>query len=356
MTERVTALINGLRFEDWQDVEITASLEGVGRSFALGASGLTLGETTIRMEDEIEISIDGTRVLTGYVEAPGTEDSAEDRGYDIAGRSRAVDLVDCSNIAKRVHKGRTFTQIAEALAAPYGVPVVVATPDPLLSAPIKRFVVKPDETAFAAIERAAKLRAVILYDDELGRLVLQVGARGRFALQIGAVIRRGENLLSAQSGSDASKLYSEYRIKGQRFASDNDSGGAVSAVSGKATGDGSRRLRVKTLISKSSLTAAQAKSRAQWEAANAFGRANSYTATVRGWTDQTGALWTPGTLIEIDDPLHLWQGVFLVISVVFSKSTEGGTTSTVTVAPEAGYYAELPENPRKGLGAWRALT
>ena len=121
-------------------------------------------------------------------------------------------------------------------------------------------------------------------------------------------------------------------------------------------GDGARRLRVKTLISKSSLTPQQAKQRADFEAAQAFGRAATYTAKVQGWRDQGGTLWTPGTIIDIDDPVRDWVGQFLVVSVTYSKSADAGTTTSVVVAPEGGYYAELPESPRKGIRAWRALT
>lgn len=352
----VTARVNGRAFTDWQSVSIDVSIETAARSFQLEATGLEVENIPIKQDDKIEILIDNELVLTGFVEATGGSDSATDRSFEIAGRSLTADIIDCSNIAKRTHKGISHSQLATRLCAPYGVKVVLDSNDPLLFEPIKRFTVEPDEEVFAALERAAKLRAILMFDDPQGRLVLQVGAKGRFPLQVEALIKHGDNKISARSQIDGSKMFSEYRIKGQRIGTDNDNGNAVAIVGSSAPGDGPRRLRVKTLISKSSLTPKQAKSRANWEAAQAFGRASTLTETVKGWRDQGGCLWTPGTIIEVDDPVRQWIGQFLVVAARYSKSTDGGTTTDVTVAPEGGYYAELPKSPRKGIKAWRALT
>lgn len=357
MTDIVKARVEGREFTDWQSVEINVSIESAARSFTLEATGLeTEDDLPIKQDDRIVILIDNDLVLTGFVEGTGGSDSATDRSFDIAGRSLTSTIVDSSNIAKRVSNGLSHSQLAKKLCDPYGVTVVLDSNDPLLFDPIKRFTVEPDEEVFAALERVGKLRAILMFDDPQGRLVLQVGAKGRFPLQLDALIRHGDNKISASSSIDGSKLFSEYRIKGQRFATDNDSGNAVSTVSASAPADGPRRLRVKTLISKSALTPKQAKDRANWEAAQAFGKASTYTAKVKGWRDQGGCLWTPGTVIEVDDPIRGWIGQFLVVSVTYSKSKSGGTTTSVTVAPEGGYFAELPKNPRKGIKAWRAVT
>jgi prophage tail gpP-like protein len=356
MTDIVTARVAGRDFASWQDVSITVSLEGACRSFQLEASGDKAEDAPIFEGDEIEIRIDNEKVLTGRVTGLGGEDDSNDRSFEFAGRSSTLDIVDCSNIANRTWQNIPLLRLAQKLCAPYGVTARADVNDPLLiSDPIKRFTVEPDEPVFAALERAARLRAALLYDDPEGRLVLTVGAKGRFPLAVGARIVHGQNKLSAKSSIDGSKLYSEYRIKGQRFGDDNDSGAPVAIVGGVSDGDGSRRLRVKTLISKSSLSPAKAKTRAQWEAANAFGRAVSYSATVRGWRDQEGELWTPGTLIEVDDPVRRFQGQFLVVTVNYLKSSDEGTRCEVSVAPEGGYYAQLPESPRQGIRAWRAL-
>jgi prophage tail gpP-like protein len=355
VTDLVTARVAGKDFSSWQDVSITASIEGACRSFQLGASGDTAEDAPIYEGDAIEIRIDRELVLTGVVEGVGGEDSKDDRSFEFGGRSDTLDIVDCSNIAARTHQKTTILRLAQKLCAPYGVTVIAGSTDPLLSDPIARFTVEPDETVYAAIERAARLRAVLIFDDPQGRLVLDVGAKGRFPLAVGAAIIHGQNKISASSSIDGSKLFSEYRIKGQRFSSDNDSGAPVAIVGAQSGGDGARRLRVKTIISKSSLSAGQAKTRANWEAANAFGRAVAYSATVEGWRDQEGELWTPGTLIEINDPVRRFVGQMLVVSVTYNKSSDGGTTCDISCAPEAGYYAQLPESPRKGIQAWRAL-
>jgi len=356
MIDLVTARVAGRDFSSWQTVSITSSIETACRSVQLEASGLDAEDVPIYMEDSIEIRIDKKLVLTGKVTGLGGDDDASDRTFEFAARSNTLDIVDCSNIAARTHTNITILRLAQKLCAPYGVTVVAGSADPLLTDPISRFTVEPDENVYAALERAGRLRAMLMYDDPQGRLVLQVGAKGRFPLQIGAIIKHGANKVSASSSIDGAPLFSQYRIKGQRFGSDNDSGAPIAIVGASATADGTRRLRVKTLISKSSLSPAKAKTRAKWEASNSFGRAVTYTGVVRGWRDQAGVLWEPGTLIEIDDPVRRFQGQFLVTTVNYTKSVEDGTRTAVTVAPEGGYYAELPESPRQGIRAWRALS
>ncbi len=108
------------------------------------------------------------------------------------------------------------------------------------------------------------------------------------------------------------------------------------------------------MTSESALTKAQAQVHADWAAANRLGRSTLIAYTVRGWRDELGTLWTPGTLVEVVDGFMRVNATLLVVNVDFVVSSEEGHVAKLTLAPEGGYYAKLPSNARQGLGAWGA--
>ena len=86
-------------------------------------------------------------------------------------------------------------QIASDIAGEYGVQVRAQVDT---GAPFLDFQLQQGETAFAAIERMARLRAVLVTDDEDGSLVItRAGKNGAStALVLGQNIKRGSGNFS----------------------------------------------------------------------------------------------------------------------------------------------------------------
>jgi prophage tail gpP-like protein len=357
----VSLRVDGRTYRDWTDVSIAYGIETAARSFSFTATqpGAPADASPVAFYpgDAFDLSVDGERVITGYIDAIAPSYSATDSAIGVSGRSKTGQIVDCSVVGKKRFNDLRIEQIAAKLCAPYGVEVRTdLPPGDTTGEPVRRFVAEQGETVFEAIERAARLRSLLIFDDAEGRLVLRQGAPGSFPLAIGTELERGRNILNADASFDLSGVFNEYRIKSQTAGDDQDFGNAVTGI--EALGiDGAAfggKPRILVLSTDSGANRKRALARAQWEAAQRWGRSTSIEVRVRGWYDTEDQLYQPGTLVRLVDPfLRVDSDLLLVnVSLTLNNSEQ---VAALTLAPETGYYAELPSNPRKGIGGWRPI-
>lgn len=358
-SDRVTLKVGGVTYSNWLTADITYGIETVARSFALTVTmpgDVERSPVHFGPGDAFQLYIGADKVIDGYVDAVAPQYDANSSSVAVTGRSKTGQLVDCSVVGSKRYNDQTIEKISRKLAALQGVKVTTDLPKgESIGAPIRRFVVDHGEKIFDAIERVARTRALLLYDDADGRLVLQRGAPGSFPLQIGAEIERGRNVLAGDGNFDVSGVFNEYRIKSQTAGDDDSYGEAVTGIEAVATDPdlifgGYKRTLV--LPTDSGANRKEAKARAEWEAANRAGRSSLVNYKLRGWRDGNGDLWQPGTLVSVTDGFLSIKADLLVVSVGLSISNDGGLVTDLTLAPEAGYYATLPDKPRAGLGAW----
>lgn len=359
---KITLRVNGRDYTDWQTIDVAYGIETAARSFALTATqpGVALDSPVeFKQGDLFELFVGlspMTKIITGYVDVIAPQYTQDSSSIAVSGRSKTGQIVDCSVIGKRRYSQQRVEKIAARLCKPYGIEVVTRLPPgENTGEPIKRFVVDQGEKVFASIEKASRSRSLIIYDDAQGRLVLQKAARGSFPLALGAQLERGRNVLSGDATFDGTGVYGEYRIKSQTAGDDQSAGKVVAGIEALAADDlafgGNKRVLV--LPTDTSANRARASDRAAWEAANRLGRSTAVNYVVRGWFDDSGELWQPGVLVEVIDSFMRVNADLLVINVALKLDNDSGTTATISLAPEAGYFAKPVKQPRKGLGAWR---
>ena len=193
--------------------------------------------------------------------------------------------------------------------------------------------VQPGETVHEFVARLAEKRGLLVTDDALGRLVLTRVGTGKAS----TAIVRGGNVLSGSAKHDASKVFSEYAVRGQRVGTDSDFGEGCVNPLGTATDGGMLRFRRLALHSDSQSTSADCLKEAQWEAASRLGKSCTGSYTVRGWRQEDGTLWRPNLLVEVRDPFCGLVGEMLITAVTYSLTEDGGTTATIEVALAAGF-------------------
>ena len=357
-------------FRNWQSSTISYGLETAARSFAISATQARKKDDTddpketppipgLFVGDAIEVFVGvGTeqqKLVTGYTDAVAPSYDANNTGIGVSGRSKTSDLVDCAAIGSKRFKNKRIEQIAQKLADPYGVKVLTdLPPGDTTGGPLKKFTVEQGEEVFEAIERAARLRSLLITDNADGDLVLVKAAPGTFPINLGHVFELGRNLLDGQATFDGSNVFSEYICRGQKAGNDQDFGALVAGIEASAAEGGIGRKRVRILSSESGLTPAKAKARAEWEAANALGRSVLVNYTAKGWFDDSGAIWQPAQIYPIIDRRLRIEAELLLVNVDLTVDDKQGHIAKLLFAPEAGYFARLPDNPRAGLGAWRS--
>jgi len=357
MKEVVTLKIGGYEWTGWKSIVITRGLKEASSAFALDLlytdpdMGIVL---TLQSDIDCELY---TRpegkganadelLITGMTSDDDGNEVGTSKSLQLNGKSHTHRLVknSCLHETGRLTK-LTPLQIAQALAAPYEVPVI-ATVDTGDAIPVFRL--EPGEKVFDAIERACRGRGLLITDDAQGRLVLC----RRGTARNDAIVHGGRVDVTKWGHSRSSaERYTEYRVIGQRAGNNQAFGDHVAGGVGVAYDAGWTTYRhVLTIIAEGEADAAACQMRARWEAAVRSGKASELKLTVKGWRSPSGLLWSPNQTVKVLYPLRGIDRDMLISGVLLTQNDEG-TVANLTLAPPSAYTPELPTE-RKTSGSW----
>lgn len=345
--------VNGSRYGGWKEIHVTRNMEAICGGFTLAVSDRWAKQEepwSIREGDACSLSIDGTTIITGYVDSRRISYNADGHTIQVSGRDKAADLVDSS--AYLPGKWQFFNQsaleIAKAVAAPFGVPVRLASGVTLPKAQAK-FPINPGETAFEVIDRACRLAGVLPVSDGLGGIVLIRSSTARASSEL----VEGVNILSADGAFDHEGRFYRYICLGQHTGDDELSGEAASSVQASAYDKNVRQARVLVVRPEGIVTTAGAKSRAEWEASVHAARGGTVDVTVQGWTQANGSLWQFNTLVRLRSPLLGIDGDMLITQVTYDLDDNGGTRTRISMKRPNAYTPEpAPEDGGVGTDLW----
>lgn len=352
MPARVRAVLDGVPLEGWTSVTVSSSLDELAASFELSIStrrdGPRSESALVREGITAQILIDNRLVLTGYVDTVRRQTSSSSRTITAAGRSKAGDLVDCSVVGDRTARhwrSQTATQIAAALAEPYGIAVSSELAD---IEPIRSFRATAGEEIVGALDRLGQLvggRWVSAADGGI-RLVRSTGLRTATA-----AIRRGHNVFESEVELSCAERYSDYVFRAQLATNEDLNGDAAANVKFAVADEGVARYRPLVVQDDAQGGRAALERRAKWERTTRAGRSVVARYTVidpvdghRSWY-AGGELWEPGLLVHVVDGLEGATGTWLVARRELVRQGEQISARLELVHPDA-YTLETPK-PRK---------
>lgn len=365
----------------WENVSITSALDAVAMSFELGVVAKDSLKRSSLIPclpgDEVELSIDGNRVLSGYVEKTPVSYTASTATAKIIGRSKTCDLIDCNpitntkdykeatknttswqsaknqnktyidpptaNLSTIEWKGLKLGQIIAQLIQPYNIRLVFEGNDKLRAKlnKVVNYDTSPTETVLKAIQNLVKKEDLLFYCDENGDLV--IGIRGYRQTTTPLIL--GKNILSANAGFDYSKLFRTYKVTGEQSGSNSSLGVVNNTVSGTADLTDVNRTRLNTVKAKGSSSKQDCDDQAANTRNYELAQANSITYTVQGWYDELNkTLWKVNTLVQVYDPFLETHDVVLIKKVTFNLSNDGGTTTILEVIPPEGVRTLSEQN------------
>jgi prophage tail gpP-like protein len=358
--------IGGQRHVGWRAMKMTTSLDAPAAKCSL-----ELAERWAMAEDAVprdvkpgaacQLILDGEMVLDGHIDAVEVQYDERDHVLTCTVRDKLGDLVDCAAVLDGPHewRGLRLDEIAERLARPYGVAIRrEAEPGP----PFPRFAIQPGETAWEALERAAKARGVLLAGTGTGVLRL---TRASLAPDGAGPIELGQNVRRVMARFDHAERFSVVCVRGQGEGGRQGAGvhagdGAVTpgaerllAARGeaRATDPAIRRHRPRVIVAEAAGDAPAFRDRAAWEVRHAAGQGTRVAYTVPGWRGARGALWRIGTMVPVTDA---WLGAeteLLVATVLFSLTArEGSLTEVELTLPDAYDVLPVPLKDRGGAG------
>lgn len=341
MTDEVSIRLSGggaqTTISGWQRIRITVGIERVPPDFEVTyTERIADGQTSVAVPgQECQVSIGTDTVITGYVDRVEETVSAEEHQLTLTGRGRTEDLVDCAAVWQgAMFNNVTALDMATKLTAPYGIVAVTDETD-LKRLPV--VMVNIGETAFEIIDRVCKLSGLLAFEQADGTLLLT--RVGDAAAASG--FEQGRNVQRASFERSMDQRFSVYTViyPGNQLLGDTGSA-VLSTYSYKDAGVPRFRQKYVELLSNSvgvDLTKAQA----MWELNRRIGRSQVVRVVTDAWRDESGALWTPNTLADVEVPsVKAPRTQLLIGEVSFMRDLYGGTTAEVTLMPPQAFDVE----------------
>lgn len=353
MSDEVSLEVGGRAYRGWQRVSVTRGIESIAGSFSLGVSERweTQGEPWPIGEGEpCVVKVAGEPVITGYLDERAPEFDASNHSVDVSGRDATGDLVDSSlELDRWEFSDVDVLSLARKICAPFGLGVKLQPGLTLAAVTIpKRFSIDPGDTAFSALENLCRTAGVLPVSDGLGGVMLTRGSSSRASTDL----VEGVNVLSGSARFSIAGRFRTYKVLGSHKGSDNLNGSAAARVRGTALDPAVPRA-ARTLIVRpeGNVTAAQAKTRAEWEATTRAAKAVSASVTVQGWRQSNGKPWPVNVVTRVKLPtLGLDAVDMLIASATYSASIAAGTTTRLELRRPDAYRPDPSIRSGSGTG------
>jgi prophage tail gpP-like protein len=325
--EVATLVVAGRKWDDWTSVKVE---HRYAEAFSFFTFSNVERPVTVQFKpgDECAIYLGGILAITGVITVRQIAYDANNHGIQLMGKgvtwyaSRSSIIDDSGNF-----DGQTFEQVAKKLIAPFGVGVSVV--GKLNDIPFERLQVEPGEKLWDCLERLARPKGIVMGSDHLGNFLLI----GDHATQLDDSLVEGVNILSMKFVISVENIHSDYLVRGQTAASDDNAGAQASQQEGRASGTAHRYSPLLTPAEQPVWSAAEIQDRARNEAVWHEGDIMQAVIGVQGWKRAGGGLWRAGTNVHVRSPMAPLDQQLTIQSAIFSQDSASGTTTTLECVP-----------------------
>lgn len=345
--DEVSILIGGTRFQGWQTVSITRSVESMPNAWTVTAStefmqGAALSQ--IIPGKTCQVFIGSDLVITGRIDRRRIKAGPREHIVTISGRGMTRNLVDCSadllndpKLTGGMLNASNTLDLATRLAESFKVSARSAVAD--LGIPIPNFQVGLGETPYQIIESVARYAGYLVYEDETGTLVLdRVGTQ---SMASGFAMPGNIEDIDAERSIDG--RFSHYVSVWSPIASLTQIS-SLAIYRGKPVIDAevfAIEYRPKILVSPQTTPAYDVGvAMSNWEWARRIGRSQAANIIADRWRDSAGKLWTPNWLATIEAPGADITGAKWIIGAVTYRKDMSGTHADLILMPPDAFKPE----------------
>lgn len=333
-----TLLVDGKEYGGWTRLEVQRGIEQIAGGFVLQLTQRYPGvDAPMQLREGLScvVKLGDDVVITGYIDDYETDDTATSSSVRLQGRDRTGDLVDCSAIYKTGQwRGVKLEQIVADIAKPFGIAVVVA-PGTDTGEVFKRYALEEGEKAFDAIDRACRLRAVLVTSTPDGNLLITSAS----SAASGVALIEGVNMTKFNSKHSWKERHSEVLLKGQVPGDDQENGAAAAHLKAATTDAEINRYRPLVVVAEHGTSTKSMTDRAGWEVKVRMGRGKRGGCTVVGWRTgkdgQEGPLWQPNTLVQVTSSRMNIDRELLIVGVTYQLTEQGRMCDLTFARPEA---------------------
>ena len=335
--------VNGMRFLDWESVQVHLIEGGPSHSYRLQTTegapfSKSFAALRIKPGDHCTVTLAGERAIAGFVTTRQVAYTGNQHGVEIVGNSYSEALAYGSAMTKTSEfKNKSFTEIAQDLVNPYGLNFKAY--GPLSQKKFERLNIAPGESVWNTLDMLARMRKVVLGSDDDGNLrgrALGSPIGGGDMLIEGVNILEGREVISIAQGTGID--YSS----GQNTGSDERSDGTTAArPAGQQSSDVQGQIGSQGVHSPANTLVEHpggkqdAQSRAEFESAWRGYEQINVQIVVQGWLRPSGGLWRPGQSAYVKSPMLIMDRELILNAVTFSQDDRGGSRSTLELSKES---------------------
>lgn len=353
----LTMEVDGVDYTQFVRAEATIRLDVLSNTFSFQATSNNENPLPFSVDQSCKIKADGELILTGHIELINIDGNSTSRVIDIEGRDNTGDLLDSSigsldgirsPISLKTLIERVITHIdADITVVDLAKPAIFSKASDIMAPEV-------GQSAWEFIDSYARKRQVLLSSNALGQIVITASSGKEIEATIKHIRHSNENnVLTYAARYDSTGRFNRYVFSAQRnllalnFAGFT-SNKAIVSQSGEVIDEGLSRLRTgrqMALVAETSSSSTDLKKRAQWEANIRKARGRVYSATVRGFRNQTGKLWNINELVSVEDEFVGIDSRMLSNSVMFSTTKKTADRCTISFVEKNAYTLTL-EEPR----------
>ena len=339
---RVSLTINGVTFVGWVSVSIATNARSLARTFELQTTrSLRDGEKVqaITPGSSVVVSIGNDVVATGFITSVAMQYNSSSIGIAVSGAGKTVDLEDCTIPASkpRQYSNRTICEVLQTLCGYFGIAVV----DEVGATQRSDFNAGVTDTIQQSIIKLLKSRAVLVSDDELGRLVISSVASAPDAAD---ALEIGKNVLSASRKRNIRNRFYTYSAIGQQTNPLSENATALELVKTAVDGTFPRTERTKTfqLTGNADVQKLQAWIRLVRDQVVASSD-QVVTYVVHGWRQSNGELWKKNTFVVVKDSVLGVNKRLFLSSVKYQLASDWMTTELTVEPANAFLVTDAPD-------------
>lgn len=342
-------LVNNIIYSGFTSVTVMRSLKAVAGAFDISISNnwaSTKKGWVLSPGDSVVLKLDGIKVITGFIDKIESEYDGTTRNIRISGRDKTADLVDCSYTGPSSLSKISIQDFIKKVLQPFGISF---KSNVSLSTIVDEFKSQQGETSFAFLERALRLRGLMLTSNTEGELIISsIGEK-----RANHALVEGVNLLSAKFSFDSTERYSDYLVKGQSTPSDEFSDEQINEVSSKFKDTAVVRFRPLIIMAEGAVDSKLAKERARWESQTRNAKSSLLKVSLRGWSKKDGELWFPNEVANFRSKYFGFDLDLLITEVTF-KQDSSGTTTELTLENKNAYLPENKQESKRDI--WKELN
>ena len=324
--------VNGKKFDDWESVWVQSRWNDPFTLFRFTAAerdpifaSKNIFPLPQRLQfkpgDQCTITLAGQLAVTGVIEIRQVAYDANQHGVMLIGKTATAWPARSSVDTKTgSFDNKNLVQIATEVLAPYPVGLVII--GQIDMKPFDKVQNEPGELIWDFLERLARWKDVIMGSDAQGNFLLI----GQHSMPTGVQLVEGRNIKTCQCTIRRDQVYTEYDVRAQTAASDDNSGTQASELN--ATAVGKFPVPFAKLITPHELpvkTQPEVQKRVDTEKRWRDGTEVQADITVQGWLSDERSLWWPGDEIKVYSPMAMLDDVLKIRTATFTQDSTSGT-------------------------------